>query len=366
MKPKGEKRSHYKMAFRSSVPKQEVISNQNVSQLDSSVSADMLQKSDALSPHQRVLIVGTGFVARSLATEIAKNSKYEIIGFVDEAGIALESCEWPILGSKEDILQIASEYAINDIFVAYSPTWQQKLFDESIRQNVDINIHILPSPYDILLASSDLYNQGDFGIFQITATKNRISDFAKRVFDFFTAIVSIILFSPIIILIASIIKFTSRGPIFFTQVRVGKDNKLFTLLKFRTMQIDAENNTGPVLSAGKTDARLTSVGRWLRLIRLDEIPQLINVLRGEMSIVGPRPERPFFVDKFTVHTPTYNHRHQVRPGITGLAQIYGNYHTDAREKLRFDLFYVTHRSLTLDFTIIIKTIKYTILKPNGC
>ncbi|MBB6053165.1 sugar transferase [Armatimonas rosea] len=337
-----------------------------MSQPDSPISENVFQKSEPSSSRQRVLIVGTGFVARSLATEIAANTKFEVVGFVDEGGVALDSCEWPVLGSKDDILEISTQYAIDDIFIAYSPTWQQKLLDETLIQKKDINIHILPSSYDIILASSTLYNLGEFGILRITETKNKISDTVKRFFDITIALLSIILLSPVIIAIAFIIKVTSRGPILFTQVRVGKHNNCFTLLKFRTMHVDAENNTGPVLSSGKADARLTLVGRWLRLVRLDEIPQLINVLRGEMSIVGPRPERPFFVDKFVAHTPTYNYRHQVRPGITGLAQVYGNYHTDAREKLRFDLFYITHRSLILDITIILKTLQYMIFKPNGC
>lgn len=354
------------MAFRSTAPRQqEIVSDQTTPQPDSLVPVQILQESEP-SSRQRVLIVGTGFVARSLATEIAADPRFEVVGFVDEEGIALGSSEWPVLGSKEDIFKITAEYAISDVFVAYSPTWQQKLLDETVNQNMDINIHILPSSYDIMLASSDLYNLGEFAIFQITADKNRISDTVKRFSDIIIALSSIVLLSPIIIAIAFIIKATSRGPILFTQVRVGKDNKFFTLLKFRTMHVDAENVTGPILSSGKADARLTLVGRWLRLVRLDEIPQLINVLRGEMSIVGPRPERPFFVDKFVVHTPTYNYRHKVRPGITGLAQVYGNYHTDAREKLRFDLFYITHRSLILDITIIVKTLKNMLLKPNGC
>ena len=129
------------------------------------------------------------------------------------------------------------------------------------------------------------------------------------------------------------------------------------------MVTDAETGTGPILARGTLDNRLTSIGKWIRLTRFDEVPQLWNVFRGEMSLVGPRPERPVFVDEFLLQTPAYAQRHQVRPGITGLAQICGGYHTDARDKLRFDLIYVSNYSLWLDLSILIRTILVVVL-PN--
>ncbi len=129
------------------------------------------------------------------------------------------------------------------------------------------------------------------------------------------------------------------------------------------MVSDAESRTGPVLSSGREDSRLTSIGRWLRLFRFDELPQLWNVLRGEMSLVGPRPERPCFVEEFERTIPAYAKRHQVRPGITGLAQVLGGYHTDARDKLRFDLIYVSHQSLWMDLTILFRTV-WVVVAPH--
>jgi lipopolysaccharide/colanic/teichoic acid biosynthesis glycosyltransferase len=163
-----------------------------------------------------------------------------------------------------------------------------------------------------------------------------------------------------------VVALTSPGPVLFVQERVGHRGRTFPLIKFRTMRIDAESATGPVLSAGKQDPRMTPVGRWLRLFRLDEIPQLINVVRGEMSLVGPRPERPHFVEQFAARNPVYLRRHGVRPGITGLAQLHGGYHTDARDKLRFDLFYAAHHSLLLDISVLARTVLKIVVRPDGC
>lgn len=157
-------------------------------------------------------------------------------------------------------------------------------------------------------------------------------------------------------LVAIAIRFTSAGPVFYSQERVGHLGRPFILHKFRTMRPDAEAISGPILSCGSDDDRVTPVGRWLRRCRLDEIPQLWNVLRGEMSMVGPRPERPIFVRQFIERNPIYAKRHAVRPGLTGLAQVCAGYHTDARDKLRFDLFYVSHRSPWLDLTILWRTL----------
>jgi lipopolysaccharide/colanic/teichoic acid biosynthesis glycosyltransferase len=142
----------------------------------------------------------------------------------------------------------------------------------------------------------------------------------------------------------------------FKQERIGLYGTPFWIYKFRTMHEDAEAVTGPVLSEGICDARLTKVGRWLRLLRVDEIPQLWNVLRDEMSLVGPRPERTCFVREFEQSIPTYSRRHQVRPGITGLAQVCGGYHTGAGDKLRFDLIYIAHQSVWYDLAILLRTV----------
>ncbi len=190
-------------------------------------------------------------------------------------------------------------------------------------------------------------------------------DVFKKIFDKILALIFLIpslLVTPIIILL---IKIDSRGSVFFTQIRTGQDNKKFLAIKFRTMHSDAEKN-GPQW-AQKNDQRITKIGKFLRKTRLDEIPQLINIIKGDMSLVGPRPERPEFIDKLEKEIPFYKERLLVKPGLTGWAQInypYGNSIQDSLEKLQYDLYYVKHRSLVLDLSIILKTI-HTVIKKGG-
>jgi exopolysaccharide biosynthesis polyprenyl glycosylphosphotransferase len=168
---------------------------------------------------------------------------------------------------------------------------------------------------------------------------------------------------PIMIVMAILIKLDSKGPVLFRQERVGKDGKTFQLLKFRSMFLDAEEKTGPVC-AKQNDVRATRVGRIIRKLHLDELPQFINVLRGDMSFVGPRPERPEFVKELSEKIPFYNQRHAIKPGITGWAQIkhqYGASISDALEKLQYDLFYVKNLSALLDLYIILQTVRIVIL-----
>ncbi len=184
----------------------------------------------------------------------------------------------------------------------------------------------------------------------------------KKYFDIILSLVGLILFTPFMLLIAMATKLESAGPVFYRQERVGEDGTIFTLLKFRSMKEGAEEN-GPVWAVVNDD-RVTRVGRVIRKLRLDEIPQMINVLRGEMSFVGPRPERPFFVKKLKGEIPFYSLRHSVKPGVTGWAQIYYPYGAtkeDAQEKLKYDLYYIKHLSPLLDITIILETIKIVLL-----
>jgi lipopolysaccharide/colanic/teichoic acid biosynthesis glycosyltransferase len=167
--------------------------------------------------------------------------------------------------------------------------------------------------------------------------------------------------------IAGLIKLDSGGPVFFTQERVGADGKIFTLFKFRSMYMNAEEATGPVF-AGEHDTRVTRVGRRLRATRLDELPQLLNVLKGDMSFVGPRPERPYFVEQFAKEIPYYSQRLRVKPGITGWAQVNYTYCAtleDTVEKLCLDLYYIKNMSLLLDLLIMLKTAKIAILRQGA-
>jgi exopolysaccharide biosynthesis polyprenyl glycosylphosphotransferase len=179
----------------------------------------------------------------------------------------------------------------------------------------------------------------------------------KRGMDILFAIIGLLLFAILLPLIALASHLDSHGPIFFRQWRLGKGGRLFQVYKLRTMIRDAEHDTGP-LWAREDDPRITRVGRWLRRTRLDEVPQLVNVLRGEMSLIGPRPERPEFVLALSATIPFYRARHVVKPGITGWAQVrygYGSTEEDALIKLQYDLYYIRHRSLALDILILLRT-----------
>jgi sugar transferase (PEP-CTERM system associated) len=201
-----------------------------------------------------------------------------------------------------------------------------------------------------------------FLIFSDGFKRSAVFKKGKRVFDILFSLVGLTVFAPVSLIISIANKLDSAGPILYHQQRVGEDGKIFDLLKFRSMQGDAEKD-GPVW-AKTNDQRITQVGRFIRRLRLDEIPQMINVLRGEMSFIGPRPERPFFVDILKKEVPYYAERHVIKPGITGWAQIryrYGASKEDALEKLEYDLYYVKHMSLLFDLMIIFETVKIVLL-----
>jgi len=181
----------------------------------------------------------------------------------------------------------------------------------------------------------------------------------KRAFDIVASVFGIVLLSPLFLLTAILIKCTSHGPILFSQTRVGKDGRLFEIYKFRTMRVDAEKETGPVWAADN-DSRLIPVGRFLRKAHIDEIPQFINILKGEMSLIGPRPERPVFVQKFTEEITDYQKRLAVKPGLTGLAQVWHRYDEtiqDVRKKIKYDILYIKKLCLWTDLRILLRTVR---------
>jgi len=208
---------------------------------------------------------------------------------------------------------------------------------------------VLVNPNIMSIEDESIIEASDFSI-------SPEDDLVKRLIDFFAALLLLVVTSPIILITTIIIKSTSKGPVFYKQTRITKNQKKFNILKFRTMSVTAEQDSGPVL-ASVNDVRVTKVGKYLRSLRIDELPQLFNVLIGDMSIVGPRPERPFFVDQFKEQNPYYYLRHNVRAGITGYAQVYGKYATDFNSKLNFDLVYIKKYSFILDVKIMLQTIK---------
>lgn len=226
----------------------------------------------------------------------------------------------------------------------------------SVCQEAGCPVILVPELYDILLTNSRVVQMDDLALLEIRNIGfTLIQRMAKRALDLFISIPGLLLFAPLMIICALLIGITSPGPVFIIQSRVGRDGREYGMYKLRTMIKDAEKTTGPVL-ASENDPRITPVGRMLRAARIDELPQLFNVLRGEMSFVGPRPERPHFVEKYNRELPGYRFRHAVKPGITGMAQIAGRYTTSSEDKLRFDLYYIRNYSLLLDLRIILQTI----------
>lgn len=217
-------------------------------------------------------------------------------------------------------------------------------------------VYLVPELYEVMLAGSRVIELDDLPVLQVEDLRlSPLQAGVKRALDLSVALLLLVCLSPLLMLTALLVRLSSPGPVFYVQERVGYRGQVFRLFKFRTMIPDAEKETGPVL-ARANDPRVTRVGKFLRATRLDELPQLFNVLKGEMSLVGPRPERPVFVDEFTRAHPAYPYRHLVKPGLTGMAQVYGRYTTSPEDKLRYDLYYIRNYSLLLDLKILLRTI----------
>jgi exopolysaccharide biosynthesis polyprenyl glycosylphosphotransferase len=218
------------------------------------------------------------------------------------------------------------------------------------------DVFVVPGLYEILLKKS-LYSQLEdtpvIEVSEVVLSQGQV--ISKRCFDLLLAAAALVLSFPVFAIAGLLVKVTSPGTVFYSQERVGYRGRVFRLFKFRSMVQDAEQESGPVL-ASADDERITRVGRLLRMTRVDELPQLLNVVRGEMSLVGPRPERPYFVKQYLEEIPEYRYRYLVKPGLTGLAQVRSRYSTLAGDKLRYDLNYVVNYSLLLDLHILFETI----------
>jgi exopolysaccharide biosynthesis polyprenyl glycosylphosphotransferase len=304
---------------------------------------------------RRVMMVGAGPVAEHLARE-AEEKGYHVLGFVEDLDPE-KRMEWPqhVLAPRAAVSELALYLRADEIIVVDSPARVELLLDQIERDGVPADVFIVPDTYELGLCPPTSCRLGDVPLYRLPRRESGwVSSHAKRATDVAISLLILALSSPFLLLAMLAIKLSSRGPALFRQVRVGRNGRHFEIVKLRTMVADAERD-GPKFCAGKGDPRLTPVGRFLRLTHLDEVPQLWNVLRGEMSLVGPRPERPVFVEQFERELPRYADRHRILPGITGLAQINGYYHSTAREKLRFDLMYLYHGNFWLDISIIVRT-----------
>lgn len=226
-------------------------------------------------------------------------------------------------------------------------------------------ISIMPQSYELFCLNTEMEQLDDIPLFASKSLRpSPETNTIKRGIDIVVAIIALLLLWPLMLLVAAAIKLERQGPVFYTQTRSGKDEKPFTIYKFRSMRIDAEATSGPVLATEK-DARITRVGNFIRPCRIDELPQLFNVILGEMSIVGPRPERPFFIEQLKQSLPWYDVRFQVKPGITGMAQVFAKYSTTPRDKLVYDLLYIQKCSFVTDMTIMLQTARVLLSKGSS-
>ncbi len=240
---------------------------------------------------------------------------------------------------------------------------RNRLLKQCYGQN--IRTYTVPKISDILLRTSDELNIFDSPLYLSRNYAGLTLDqmFVKRMEDIVVSLLFLVISSPFFLLIAAMIKLSDHGPVFYTQDRLTKDGKWFKILKFRTMVVDAEKETGPV-KAGERDPRVLPVGRFLRATRMDELPQLINILKGDMSMVGPRPERPELARIIAKNIPEFEYRLKVKAGLTGYAQVYGRYCTTSYDKLKLDLTYIRNYSIIMDFKIMLMTPKVLLIKES--
>jgi sugar transferase (PEP-CTERM system associated) len=327
-----------------------------------------------VAPRERLLLVGTNAAAIDLAKELFERRQelgVEIVGFVDPdpARIGMPVINPGVVGAIEDIPALVSRLSVDRVVVSLADARGKLPMDRllDIRFGTGVMFDHLASVYEQYTGKIAVENlRPSWLIFSDGFRKTRLLMAAKRALDLFCSTLGLLVALPLMALIALVVKCTSRGPVLYHQTRVGLHGQEFTIHKFRTMRQDAEAGTGPIWSAAN-DTRVTLVGRFLRRTRLDELPQLWNVLKGDMSFVGPRPERPEFVQELTERIPFYGQRHVLKPGITGWAQIrytYGASVEDAVEKLQYDLYYIKNLSIALDIVIVFETIK-TVITRRG-
>jgi sugar transferase (PEP-CTERM system associated) len=327
-----------------------------------------------VGPSERLLIVGTSEASVALARELFSRRQelgVELVGFVDSdpSRVGTSLINPGVVGTVQDIPAIVRSRRVERVVVSLADARGKLPVDDLLQMKLNDGVKFdhLASVYEEYTGKIAIENlRPSWLIFSPGFRKSRVLAGAKRAMDVAGAAVGLSLTLPLLVIVAIAIKVTSRGPVLYNQQRVGKDGRLFTIHKFRSMRVDAEAVTGAVW-ATKDDPRVTAVGRVLRRTRIDELPQLWNVLVGDMSVVGPRPERPEFVAELTKQIPFYGQRHAVRPGVTGWAQVrhaYGSSVDDALQKLQYELFYIKRLSIAFDLFIALETLK-TVLVRRG-
>lgn len=329
--------------------------------------------SGSLRLEERVLFVGTGVTARKVARQILDQHDfaYRVIGFIDDdpARIGERVVNPAIIGTPADIDRLVALHQIDRIVVGLADRRGKMPVAELLRAKLaGVRVEDATTTYERVTGKiliEDL--RPSWLIFSDGFRVSRMTRILKRLIDLTQSIVLAILTLPLMLLTALAILLEDGGPVLYRQERVGENGRRFVIAKFRSMRKDAEKGGTPIW-ATQGDDRITRVGRIIRKTRLDELPQLWNVIRGDMSFVGPRPERPYFVDELSREIPLYQERHVVKPGLTGWAQVkyrYGSSREDSMEKLRYDLYYIKHLSVFFDLTIVFDTVKVVLFRKGA-
>jgi sugar transferase (PEP-CTERM system associated) len=326
----------------------------------------------SLKLEERVLFVGTGETARKVARQILDQHDfaYRIIGFIDDdvSRLGERIVNPAIVGTPADIERLIVQHQVDRIVVGLSDRRGKLPVQELLRAKMaGVRVEDATTTYERVTGKiliDDL--RPSWLIFSDGFRVSRVMRLMKRTIDLTLSLIMLIFALPAMLVTALAIMIEDGRPVLYQQERVGENGRIFTLSKFRSMRKDAENGT-PVW-ARDGDDRVTTVGRITRKTRLDELPQLWSVIRGDMSFVGPRPERPYFVEELSRDIPFYQQRHAVKPGITGWAQVkyrYGSSREDATEKLRYDLYYIKHLSIVFDLTIVFDTVKVVLFRKGA-
>lgn len=316
-------------------------------------------------PDARVMVLGTGRLAKECSNLVEKSAgseKFQIVGFVSMPNEVCQVSSSPVLPLKGSLMSMVKEHDINEIVVAVRNRRSDYFPIEELLECKLNGVKVCDMATFFERETNQIrvdYLQPSWLVFGGGFDQSFLRTNIKRDFDLFASMALLIVTLPVMLITALCIFIEDRRPIFYRQERVGLDGRPFMVLKFRSMRNDAEKSGKPQW-ASENDPRTTRVGRIIRKLRIDELPQIINVFKGEMSFVGPRPERPYFVKQLCEEVPYYNVRHSIKPGITGWAQVryqYGASVEDAIEKLQYDLYYVKNHSLFLDMIILIDTVQ---------
>ena len=320
----------------------------------------------------RVLVVGAGDMGKSVAQKLAgyKDLGFRVIGFVDdnlETGTIVETAgDLRVLGPLSAVGPLIEEHGISEVYVALDFQNYGKIMETfRIVDRYSVNVRLIPDLFQLLTLKANVQDLDGFPVISIDeAPLKGGAQIVKRLTDIVVSVLLLVLLSPLLLVVAILVKLTSRGPVFYHQERVSLDGRSFTIHKIRTMICDAEKHTGPVMSE-PSDPRLTKIGRFLRKYSIDELPQFYNVLKGDMSLIGPRPERPAFVLEFRDRVPKYMLRHKVKSGITGWAQVHNlRQDTSIEKRLEYDFYYIQNWSFGLDIKIVWMTLRRGFIDKN--